>query len=126
MVLTNLQAKLFISEIQRILEKDPHFFKYILKILPVDFTCETNVKTINNVVQEHYQDFIKKNDSFGIILKRRNNENIERKSFIELIARDIDNNVNLENPDKIIRIEILGNVCGISFLENHDLIKIKK
>jgi tRNA(Ser,Leu) C12 N-acetylase TAN1 len=122
-VLTNLQAKAFISQMQRFLEKNPLFFNYILKIIPVDYTCETNDITINKVIQEHYQDFIENEDTFRIVLKRRNSDKIERKKFIELIARDIGNNVNLENPDKTIRIEILGNICGISFLKKNEYIK---
>ena len=39
------------------------------------------------------------------------------------IAKNIDNPVDLENPDKIIRIEVLDNICGISFLKQEDVIR---
>ncbi|GAF99196.1 unnamed protein product, partial [marine sediment metagenome] len=52
------------------------------------------------------------------------NEIIERNSFIKIIARNIENQVNLENPDKIIRFDILGNFTGISFLKKEDILKI--
>ncbi len=122
--LTNLKPKTMISKIKECLQKNPHFFSFILKIVPIDFTCETDTKTINYIIQQHYQDFIYKEDSFKIILKRRHHEKIERNNFIEFLAKDIDNRVNLENPDKVIRIEVLGNNSGVSFLKKNDIIKI--
>ena len=123
-VLTDLKAKGFISDLKKILNQNPKFFNFVLKILPVDYTCETNTNVINSNIQEHYRTFISNEDSFKIILKRRKNENIDRDSFIEIIAKDINNTVNLENPDKVIRIEVLGKVCGISFLQQEEILKI--
>ena len=124
--LTNLSSRKVISQIKKLQERNPSLFQFILKIVPIDFTCETDIKTIETVIQEHHKDFLNKEDSFRIILKRRHHEKIDRNHFIETIARDIDNIVNLEKPDKIIRIEILGNITGISFLKESEVIKMKK
>lgn len=124
-VLTNLNAKNVISQIKTILEENPRFYNFILKILPIDYTCEADTKIISSVIQQHYQEFINDGDSFKITLKRRQNENIERNNFIEIVSKHIENNVNLENPDKVIRIEVLGNICGISFLNKDEIITKK-
>ncbi|MFX0026076.1 MAG: THUMP domain-containing protein [Candidatus Hermodarchaeota archaeon] len=124
-VLTTLNHRNVISKIKRILTKDPNFFQYILKIIPIDYVCQTNIKTIKSIIQNHYRDYIHSDESFMIELNRRKNDLIERDSFIESIAKFIENKVNLENPDKIIRIEILRNVTGISFLQQNDVIKAK-
>ena len=124
--LTNLELKNVISDIKKIMEKNPNFFQFILKIIPINFICETDIKTINYLIQENYENYIDEEDTFRITLKRRHHEKIERSKFIEKIAKDINNKVNLENPDKIIRIEILGSICGISFLDKNDIIKVKK
>ncbi|MFX1364729.1 MAG: THUMP domain-containing protein [Promethearchaeota archaeon] len=123
--LTDLDKKKVISEIRGIIKKNPDFFQFILKIVPIDFICETDIKTINYLIQENYKDFINEDETFRITLKRRKHEKIERTNFIDTITKDIDNKVNLENPDKVIRIEILDNICGISFLEESDIIKLK-
>ncbi|MFX1478982.1 MAG: hypothetical protein ACFFCI_12695, partial [Promethearchaeota archaeon] len=44
---TNLKLEKVISEIKKILERNPKFFQYILKIIPINFICETDTKTIN-------------------------------------------------------------------------------
>ena len=41
--------------------------------------------------------------------------------MIKSVAARINNNVNLDNPDKTIRIELLGDFCGISFLKSGDI-----
>lgn len=123
---TNIEPKKVISKIKKILEKNPKFFQFILKILPIDFICETDTKTIKNIIQDNYMEFINDRDTFKITLKRRKHEKIERTNFIEEIAKNIDNKVNLENPDKIIRIEILGNISGVSILKKNEIIKVKR
>ncbi len=124
--LTNLEPKKVISKIKKILVKNPKFFQFILKIVPIDFICETDTKTIKNIIQDNFMEFINDRDTFKITLKRRKHEKIERSNFIEEIAKIIDNKVNLENPDKIIRIEILGNISGVSILKKNEMIKVKR
>ena len=123
--MTSLNAKDVIVKIKDILIKDPNFFTYILKIIPIDFVCQTDVKVINQIIALHYDQYINKGDTFRIILKRRaKNELIERNSFIKVIAKNIENQVDLENPDKIIRFDILGNYTGISFLKKDEILEI--
>ena len=122
---TSLNAKEVIVKVKEISEKDPNFFQFILKIIPIDYVCETNVGTIKEVIQKHREEYITQEESFKILLKRRKNENIDRNSFIESIAKLIENKVDLTNPDKIILIEILGNICGIAFLKNDQIISLK-
>ncbi len=121
---TNIENKEVIRKIKKLLKRDPNFFQFILKIIPVDYVCETNLNVIKNFVEKYYPIYLNKEDSFKIELKRRKNEIIERDTFIEAIAKNINNKVDLDNPDKILRIELLGNVSGISFLNPDDIIFI--
>ena len=118
---TNIDPKEVIRKIKKILEKDSNFFQFILKIVPIDYVCETKLKVIKIFVEKYYPLYLNKEDSFKIELKRRKNEIIERNAIIESVAKIITNRVDLDNPDKIIRIELLGNVSGISFLNPEDI-----
>jgi tRNA acetyltransferase TAN1 len=120
----NQDIRNIIEKIKKILVADPTFFQYILKIVPIDFVCETDIKMIDEVVRRYYKDYIEPNESFMINLKRRKSQIIERETLISKIASKIDNKVDLSNPDKIIWIEILGKRCGISFIKNSDVITI--
>ena len=121
---TNIDSKEVILKIKKILEKDSNFFQFILKIIPIDYVCETKLNVIKDIVEKYYPLYLNKNDSFKIELKRRKNEIIERDAIIESVAKIINNRVDLDNPDKTIRIELLGNVSGISFLNPDDIINI--
>lgn len=125
-VFSNLDCKNIISKIKKILEKDSDYFQYVLKIVPIDFVCTTDREIINEIVKNNYKYFVNKEDSFRIKLNRRKNELIDREIFIDTIASNFINEVDLENPDKIIRFEILGNVTGISFLKKDQIIRVKK
>ena len=109
--------------IKNILKEDPNFLRYILKMVPIDFICESNIQVISRIVENHYKEFIGDENSFKITLKRRNNDLIERENFIKVIAEKIDNNVNLSKPDIDVRFEFLGNTCGIAFLKPDDVLK---
>ncbi len=122
---TNLNEKDIISKIKIILNKDPNFFQYILKIIPINFVCITNIQIISEIVETHYKEFIKENESFKIKLNRRKHEEIEREAFVKIIAKRINNKVDLKKPDIVVRFEILGNFCGISFLRSKDFLKFK-
>lgn len=120
---TALGKEEVISKIKELLKKDPDFFQYILKIVPIDFVCKTDIDVMKEIIQRHHKEYLKEEESFRIDLKRRNNEIINRTQFIKVIAEIFSNKVDLDNPDKIVRIEILGNFCGISFLQLNDIIK---
>ena len=124
--LTNLEPHQVINSIKEILKQDSDFFQYILKIIPINFVAETNVDIIKSIIDNNYRNFIKKQETFMVQLKRRKNELIDHKNFIEKITQNIDNPVDLDNPDKIIRVEVLGNSSGIAFLRNTDILSFKK
>ena len=121
---TNIDNKDVLFKIKKILENDSNFFQFILKITPIDYVCETNVKVIKDIVEKYYPLYLNKGDSFKIELKRRKNEIVDRDTIIGSVAKKINNRVDLENPDIILRIELLGNVSGISFLNPDDNIII--
>ncbi|TFG17153.1 MAG: hypothetical protein EU531_04120 [Promethearchaeota archaeon] len=120
----NQDIRITISKIKKILDKEPTFFQYILKIVPIDFVCDTDINIIDEIVKKYYKDYINPDESFMINLKRRKSEIVERGSFINRIATGINNPVDLSNPDKIIWIEILGNRSGISFIRSSDIISV--
>jgi tRNA(Ser,Leu) C12 N-acetylase TAN1 len=121
--LSNIDSKKIVHKIQKLLKKNPDFFQFILKIVPIDFICETKIRSLSDLIQEHHKAFINEEDSFKIVLNRRKHESIERDYLIKRIANNIHNRVDLENPDIVIRIEVLGNFTGIAFLKQNDIIR---
>lgn len=122
---TKLEILEVIKRIKHILEYDPYFFRYVLKLVPIQYVCNTEIHLIKEIVKEHYKSYITEEDSFRIKLNRRDNKFIERDKLIDEVASIFTNPVDLEDPDKILRIELLDTICGISFLEPGDVLSPK-
>ncbi|MBD3194654.1 MAG: hypothetical protein GF317_06345 [Candidatus Lokiarchaeota archaeon] len=123
--LTNVDEFKVIQKIKQILTKDPYFYRYILKIIPIQFICKSEISLIQEIVELNYKKYINTNETFRIKMNRRKNEYINRDPLINAVAKNINSKVDLENPDVIIRLELLDNLCGISFLKEGDIIKPK-
>ena len=65
------------------------------------------------------------NETYRISVEKRNS-NISSQEIITKIAQKIKNKVDLENPDKIIQIEILGGKSGVSILRRDDILSVEK
>lgn len=120
--LSSVDNRLIMRKVREILQTNPNFFQFILKIVPIDFICETSIGAIKNFIEKKFNDFLDPENTFKIDLKRRKNKLIEREILIESVAKLIDNPVDLDNPDRIVRIELLGNISGISFLSPDEII----
>jgi len=68
---------------------------------------------------------ISKDDSYRISIEKRNSD-ISSTELITKVANKIKNKVSLENPDKIVQIEILGAKTGISILKKSDILSVEK
>jgi tRNA acetyltransferase TAN1 len=98
--------------------------QYLLKFVPIQKVMETNFDEIEKYVLSQVNQ-ISDNETYKIIVNKRRIHN-EKIEIIERIAKDIHKSVDLEHPDKIIRLEIIGKYTGISILKDEDVFSIGK
>lgn len=122
---TNLNPKKCIKKLRKIILRNPYFFQYVLKITPIEYVCETDLDLIKMKVIDKFHKAIKKNETFKIQIQKRNFATSKLK-IIEHIATDLQNKVDLKEPDKIVNIEILGGFTGISFITKNDILSVAK
>ena len=113
-----------VRDIARFIKENEIPVHYLLKFVPIQKVIKTNFDDIEEYLIKNL-DQIKMDDKFKIELNKRR---IHDRSLdiINYIAKNIDRKVDLENPDKIIRIEIIGKYTGISFLEPGDVYSLKR
>ena len=121
---TNLNPIQVVKKIREILEDEPWRVRYSLRIIPIQKISETRVDEIEKLVFEII-DQIVDNETYRISVEKRNS-NISSQEIITKIAQKIKNKVSLENPDKIIQIEILGGKTGVSILRRDDILSVEK
>ena len=121
---TKLDPIEVVRKMKEMLLDEPWSIRYCLRIIPIQKVVETNIDEIEKMISS-IKNQIEEKESYRILIEKRNSE-ISSKEIITKIANKIKNKVSLDHPDKIILIEILGIVTGISILKNSDILSIEK
>ncbi len=121
---TNLDPVKVVKKIHELIIDEPWSIRYCLRIIPIQRISETKIEEIEEIISELVES-IPKGDSYRISIEKRNSD-ISSQELITRIAEKIKNKVSLENPDKIVLIEILGGKTGISILEKSDILSLEK
>ncbi|MHA1860559.1 MAG: THUMP domain-containing protein [Candidatus Asgardarchaeia archaeon] len=121
---TSLDPFLVVREVRKRVEGDPWYFRYLLKLVPVEKVVKAELDEIKDATKEIIEK-IRKDESFKVNVRKRFSD-ISSRKLIEEVAELLDNPVNLDNPDKIINIEVIGEIAGISVLSPSDIVSIPK
>ena len=121
---TKLDPIKVVRKIKEMVIDEPWSIRYCLRIIPIQRVVETGIEEIEKTISS-MSDQIKENESYRILIEKRNSD-ISSKEIITKIANGIKNKVSLDFPDKIILIEVLGIVTGISILEKSDILSLEK
>ena len=113
-----------VRKMKEMLLDEPWSIRYCLRVIPVQKFIETNVEEIEKTISS-MSNQIQETDTYRISIEKRNSD-ISSKQIITKIADKIKNKVSLDFPDKIILIEILGTVTGISILKKVDILSLEK
>lgn len=121
---TNLEPTEVTNKIREMILDEPWSIRYCLRIIPIQKTLETKMDVIEKTIDE-MSGQIKEGETYKISIEKRNSE-ISSKELITKIADKIKNKVSLDYPDKVVLIEILENITGVSILKKSDILSIEK
>jgi tRNA acetyltransferase TAN1 len=118
---TNLNPFELTTKYKELLAEEPWQFRYILRAIPIERSCYTDLKNIEIEVENLVIKKLNRNDSFRITIEKRHTS-LRSQEIITSIANKLSGyKVSLENPNWIILIEIIGNKTGISVLKEIDI-----
>jgi len=123
-VQTKLDPIEVIRKMREMLLDEPWSIRYCLRVIPVQKVVETNIDEIEKVIS-NMSEQIEEKEAYRILIEKRNSD-ISSKEIITKIANGMKNKVSLDFPDKIILIEILGIITGISILKKSDILSLEK
>ena len=98
--------------------------EYALRIVPIERVVPTDLQEIKHVTRELVAR-IAEDESFRVTVEKRFTA-LHSKEIIEAAASDIKRKANMNNPDRILQIEVLGALTGISLLEPSDILSVMK
>jgi tRNA acetyltransferase TAN1 len=121
---TTLDPIEIVRKMKEMLLDEPWSIRYCLRVIPIQKFIETNVEEIEKTISSMLNQ-IQDTDTYRISIEKRNSD-VSSKEIITKIADKIKNKVSLDFPDKIILIEILGIVTGVSILKKSDILSLEK
>jgi tRNA acetyltransferase TAN1 len=113
-----------VERFRRILFEHPYEFRYILRIIPIVKVVPTDLQEISSAV-EQLSSSIKEKETFRITVEKRFTQ-LSSKMLIESSARVIKREVDLSNPDKVVLIEIVGRLTGLSIVKPEEVLSVLK
>jgi tRNA acetyltransferase TAN1 len=123
-VKTSLDPFEAIEKLRKILVERSYEFRYALRIIPVEKVVHTDLEEIQRVATE-LSSRIGKSETFRITVEKRFTT-IHAQSIIEAAAANIKHKANLVKPDKILLIEVVGGLTGISIVKPDDVLSVMK
>jgi tRNA acetyltransferase TAN1 len=113
-----------IEKFRAVLQERPYEFRYALRIIPVERVVRTDLDEIKSAATELAAK-IGENETFRVTVEKRFTS-LHSRDFIEAVAMDIKRKVDLENPDKILLIEVIGGLTGMSLIEPSGVLAVVK
>jgi tRNA acetyltransferase TAN1 len=111
-------------DLRLLLKERPWEFKYTLKLVPVQVVVEAKLEEIEAAAL-NLADGIEKNEKFRITIEKRHTD-LSSKTVIDTVAKRIDRTVDLDSPDKILMIEIIGQSAGLSLIKPDGILSVER
>jgi tRNA acetyltransferase TAN1 len=121
---TALDPKEVVRRLREILREKPWEIKYVLKIVPVETLVSATIEDITKASME-LSKRIGEDEKFRVTVEKRRS-NLSTREIIEAVAKNVNRKVDLENPDRTILVEVVGQTAGLSLLESDDILSIEK
>ena len=107
-------------------KKNPERFSVTYHYTPIDKWCKSTVKDMQNVIKKFEKD-IKKTERWKMELDKKHHKGGDTIELILKLTEAVNKpKVDLEKPEKIIKVEIVGNKAGLALLKADELLNTIK
>ncbi|MBE0512569.1 THUMP domain-containing protein [Candidatus Bathyarchaeota archaeon] len=124
-VKTRLNSREIVYGLRRLFDEDPFAFQYTLKWVPVDLWTFSDMDSMKEGVRK-LRNRIHAGERWRMTVEKRRYSLHHKIEVIRELADLIDEKVDLENPQKILRVDIIGRYAGISVLTPQDVFSVAK
>jgi len=112
------------SRVRELIKREPDRFFYTKRYIPLEIIVKTSLEEIRKAV-EKLADKIGENEKFRVTVEKRHTS-LSSKEIIGAVAPLINRKVDLKNPDKIVLIEVLGGLTGVSIVKPEHIVSVKQ
>lgn len=119
-VKTSLDPREVAIKLREFFKADPWQFESTLKWVPIDVWVYSEMEAMKEGVQK-LKEKIKHGEKWAMKIEKRRYTKYHKIEIIKELAELIDEKVDLENPDKILRVDILGKYAGLAVLKPEEV-----
>ena len=119
-VKTCLDSREVIRCLRETFSQDPFIIQHTLKWVPIDLWTTSDIESMKEGVKQ-LKNRIQKGEKWRMTIEKRRYTQHHKTDVIKELAKIIEEKVDLENPDKILRIDIIGKYAGISLLKPKEI-----
>ena len=123
LVHTNLDGRAVVRRCRELFQTAP-IFEFATKWVPVDYWCDTALDAMKKLIEEKIRCEIDANETRGMEVEKRRWQKYHTADIIAHLAKAIDVCVNLDRPDKFVRVDIVGRQPVISVLRPGDIFSV--
>jgi tRNA acetyltransferase TAN1 len=113
-----------LKELRETLHDRPYEFRYILRLIPIEKVVRTDLNDITDATKELGLR-IGENETFRITVEKRFTA-MSKLEIIEAVAASIKRKVDLDKPDKVLLIEVVGGLTGLSLMGSDGILSVLK
>lgn len=125
LVQTSLDGREVAQRCREMLDRS-FVFECALKWVPVDYWCETDLDALRKLLAEQVCPQILPDETWGMRVFRRGWEQHHTRDIVAYLAPAIDRRVNLEHPDKLVHVDVLGARTAVSVLRPGDVFSVPR
>jgi tRNA acetyltransferase TAN1 len=120
LVHTTLDAREVVHRCRELFEQG-FTFEHAIKWIPVDFWCEPELDTLRLHLADIAGTQIAPDETWGMRVDRHGWQRYRTPQIVSHLARAIDRRVELDHPDKVVRVDIVGERAAVSVLRPDDV-----
>jgi tRNA acetyltransferase TAN1 len=118
--------KKLVAKLCELCKKEPGKFQYTFHWIPIENWSSSDLNDMLEVMKE-MERRIGEEEKWKMELNKRLYDKYSSMDLIIKLTDLIDRkNVDLRNPEKVIKVEILGNRAGISLLKPEEMLNVPK
>lgn len=126
MVKVDMDPKETVRKLNDLCRADPLRFQYTYHWIPIERWCPSTIEEMSRVIRE-FAERIKPDESWRMEIHKRFYKAFHTNELIEKLAQHVDRpKVDLKNPQKTIRIEIIAREAGLSLLGPKEHLSVNK
>jgi tRNA acetyltransferase TAN1 len=118
LIQTSLDPIAVIDKLKELVASEPWHVRYVLRVIPVQVIVSTQLQTISQMARDLASKI--DDDTFRVTVEKRHNS-LGSMEIVKSIASLISNKVDLEHPNWVILVQVLGGRTGISVIRPNQI-----